>query len=138
MHVIFPKINILYFKSDSNNVVKGNNCVISWTATNVTRVEIKGKSFSPVGSIEYTPDSSETITAVFMGDDGSTERRSIKIRVTEPKPKNNHGCLMSILFLFVIVVAFIAWAYFFRHDIYNDIIYTLNNNISNILNSINK
>ncbi len=138
MHVTFPQISIQYFKSNSNNVIKGSNCVISWAATNVTRVEIKGKRYSPVGSFEYIPDSSETITAVFMGDDGSSERRSINIRVTEPKPKNNHGCLMSILFLFVIVVAFIAWAYFFRHDIYNDIIYTINNNISNILNSIKK
>ncbi len=134
MHVIFPKISILYFKSDSNNVFKGNNCVISWSATNVTRVEIKGKSFSPVGSFEYTPDSSETITAVFIGDDGSTKKRSFNILVTKPNPKNNHGCLNFLLFLFVVFFAFVAWVYLFRHDIYNEVIY----NISRILNSVEK
>ncbi len=142
MHVIFPEINILYFKSNSNNIIKGSNCVISWSATNVTRVDIKGKRFSPVGSFEYTPESSETITAVFIGDDGSIQRRSLKILVTEPEPKNNHGCLNFILYfwltyktmclpkqkvllIFVIAVAFIVWAYFFRHGIYNEIIYIL-------------
>ena len=138
MHVIFPKISILYFKSNLNNVVKGSNCIISWSATNVARVEINGKRFSPIGSFEYTPESSKTITAVFIGDDGSTKRCSLNIHVTEPKPKNSHGYLNYILYLFVIATALIAWGYLFRHDIYNEIIYTICNNISNILNSVKK
>ena len=84
MHVVFPKIKIQYFRSNSYNIAKGDACIISWSATNVTRVEIKGKRFSAINSFSYTPDSSEEVFADFIGEDGTTERRSINIVVTLP------------------------------------------------------
>lgn len=156
--VEFRKPVISEFKASAKQARENDRLVFSWKTDFAKYVFLNGIRVSANGTKEIP--ATEKVTLKVSNGNGSIEK-SMNIKVTHAlelndftvnennnefgkdcvvtcNGRNIKKCLMSILSLFVIVVAFITWAYFFRHDIYNEIIYAINNNISNFLNSIKK
>ena len=88
--IVLPPIEIVYFKSNSDNIIKGTNCSISWYTKNTDYVKINDKNFHSKDTYFFTPNKTENITAIFYGIDGSIKQRSICVNVITPKMIINH------------------------------------------------
>lgn len=82
--ITLPPISIESCMVSPKSVQIGNPCVISWQATNVDHVTIKGKDYYSSGTYTYNPTSSGRVELKFYGDDGSTVTRRLTVNVTYP------------------------------------------------------
>lgn len=85
LFVELPPIRITLFKANTDNVLRGNVCTISWNADNVDFVKIKDVRYQRIGSYSFTPFQPEKITAYFYGSDGTILERSLNINVRIPE-----------------------------------------------------
>lgn len=85
LFVKLPPIRVTLFKANTDNVLRGNVCTISWNADNVEFVKIKEMRFQSIDSYSFTPYQQEKITVEFYGSDGTILVKSITINVRIPE-----------------------------------------------------